>query len=284
MYINFLKNSDPAKDQTFQALGDKFWEHSVAFRLPDDTTTISHRDISPYGSATSDLVDQTAILARDELPGIVREKLPGIVRSEWQRPGRNDAVASMWAENMERLLQLVDHLQVIAHNAPSGSRSRLLTEVAALRAAHKREQERFSAFLQLTQEYADRYLRDIADEVQSQRSLLDMLEARLSMAKQLRTEAVELQKAFDDGSFKGFQKVKRAAGAVPLPDDTELFETVDSLLREIRACYRELDKFWIQEVGRVTKALKNCKVDKEDADRWEELQWQLKRSVARNDE
>jgi hypothetical protein len=66
----------------------------------------------------------------------------------------------------------------------------------------------------------------------------------------------------------------------PLPEDTTLFREVDVIVNEIRRCYVELDKFWVDEVQRVTKALRNRHLDTEDIDRWRNFQESLEHTIA----
>jgi hypothetical protein len=66
----------------------------------------------------------------------------------------------------------------------------------------------------------------------------------------------------------------------PLSQDTELFKEADLILKEIRRCYIEMDKFWVDEVHRVTKALKHRRVDPEDIDRWRHFRESLKQTIA----
>ncbi|KAI0062419.1 hypothetical protein BV25DRAFT_1915964 [Artomyces pyxidatus] len=179
---------------------------------------------------------------------------------------------SSWLANMSRLCDLVEQIQELANSAPPGTRRAILDKVAVLRAAYKKQQERCIDFLQLTQDYADRYLKDIAGEIQSQGAMLRVLEQRLKAAKGLRTDVVDLQRAFKIGTFKGLKSVRKSVRGMSLPDDVKLFTELDTILRAIQACYKDLDKFWIGEVRRVAKALKSCRMEKDDVDRWEEFQ------------
>ncbi|KAI0049157.1 hypothetical protein FA95DRAFT_951366 [Auriscalpium vulgare] len=118
---------------------------------------------------------------------------------------------SAWVENMRRLSGMIDAFQDISLAAPVNQQPGLTQKVAEMRADLRMQRERHDAFLQLTREYADRYLEDIKDEVHSQRALLDMLEHRLDAAKQLRTDVVEMQRSFAKGAREGFQEVKACA-------------------------------------------------------------------------
>ncbi len=83
----------------------------------------------------------------------------------------------------------------------------------ALRATLKKQKEHYDEFLRLSEKYANKYLRDIATEIQRQGSLLENLEERLEAAKKLHGEAVNLQMFYESGTvtaMKGF----RALGKV----------------------------------------------------------------------
>ncbi|KAI0057572.1 hypothetical protein BV25DRAFT_1920044 [Artomyces pyxidatus] len=138
---------------------------------------------------------------------------------------------------MARLSAPVDEFHALARAAPVEHRKPILARVAELRAAYKKQQERCIAFRQLTQEYADRYLADISDG-------------------DLRAEVVSLKSVFEKGTCAGLKSVRKAVMAVSLPDDVKLFRDLDATLKTIQTCYKDLDKFWIGEVRRVTKALK----------------------------
>jgi hypothetical protein len=75
-----------------------------------------------------------------------------------------------------------------------------LRQVAALRLTFKKQQERCAELLQLSEDYANKYLLDISAEIQQQSSFLDKLEARLEAAKKLRGEAVDLQMLYESGT------------------------------------------------------------------------------------
>lgn len=115
---------------------------------------------------------------------------------------------------MNALSTLINRLSDLATTAPQEHRPQLNRQVAALRAGFKKQQERCIAFLQLTNEYADRFLTDISDEIQQQSSFLDALEKRLDMAKTLRQEAIQMRKSYEDGTLDCIKKVRRT-GAYP---------------------------------------------------------------------
>ena len=55
---------------------------------------------------------------------------------------------------------------------------------------------------------------------------------------------------------------------------------MDIVLDEIWRCYIDMDKFWVDEVQRVTKAFKVRRVDPEDIDRWRNFQESLEYTIA----
>ena len=51
------------------------------------------------------------------------------------------------------------------------------------------------------------------------------------------------------------------------------------MLAEIRRCYMEMDKFWTQEISREIEALKMCRVDPTDLERWKNFHTSLKHAI-----
>ena len=115
-------------------------------------------------------------------------------------PDKLHLTLSCWIKNMNKLSGLVDRLHELASSAPAEYRSRLLRQAAELRATSKKQKEHFTEFLQLSEEYANRYLLDISDEIKQQSSFLEKLEGRLEAAKKLRGEAIDLQKLYESGT------------------------------------------------------------------------------------
>ena len=76
-------------------------------------------------------------------------------------PDKLHPTLSCWIKNMNKLSSLIDRLQELASSAPEEQRSQLLRQVVALRATSKKQKEHFTEFLQLSEEYANRYLLDI---------------------------------------------------------------------------------------------------------------------------
>ena len=107
---------------------------------------------------------------------------------------------SSWLKNMDTLSHLIDHLQELASATPLDLRHQLYEQVASLRMAFRRQQQRYFEFLQLTEEYADRYLLDISTEIEQQGSFLRKLEKRLELAKTLYYQADDLRKSYESGT------------------------------------------------------------------------------------
>jgi DNA repair exonuclease SbcCD ATPase subunit len=112
---------------------------------------------------------------------------------------------------MNKLSSLIDRLQELASSAPAEQRAPLLRQVVALRSTSKKQHEHFMEFLQLSEEYANKYLLDISAEIQQQSSFLDKLERRLEAAKKLRGEAVDLQMFYQSGTVAIMENL-RATG------------------------------------------------------------------------
>ena len=115
-------------------------------------------------------------------------------------PDKLNPSLSCWIKNMNKLSSLIDRLHELASAAPAEHRSQLLRQVVALRAMFKRQQGRFIEFLQLSEEFADKYLLDISVEVQQQNNVLNNLEERLEAAKKLHKEAIDLQVFYESGT------------------------------------------------------------------------------------
>jgi len=129
-------------------------------------------------------------------------------------PDKLHPTLSSWIKNMKKLSSLIDPLQELASSAPETHRSQLSRQVVTLRETFKRQQERCVEFLQLSEEYATRYLLDISGEIQQQSAFLEMLEKRLDMAKMLRGEAVALRKSHESGTVAAFKDVRETGKAV----------------------------------------------------------------------
>ena len=122
---------------------------------------------------------------------------------------------SCWIKNMNKLSSLIDRLHKLASAAPAEHRSQLLRQVVALRAMFKRQQERFIDFLQLSEEFADKYLLDISADIQQQSTVLNNMEERLEAAKKLHEEATELQTFYESGTVDTMKDLRASGKAVP---------------------------------------------------------------------
>ena len=125
-----------------------------------------------------------------------------------------DPTLSSWLKNMNKLSSLIDRLEELASSAPEEHRSQISRTVATLRTTFKKQQERCIEFLQLSEEYADKYLLDFSAEIRQQSSFLDMLEKRLDMAKTLRQQAVDLRRSYESGTVATMKDL-RATGKIP---------------------------------------------------------------------
>ena len=85
-----------------------------------------------------------------------------------------------------------------------------------MRAMFKMQQERCIEFLQLNEDYANKYLRDIDTDIRQQRTFLDNLEERLEAAKKLHEDAVDLQKLYESGTVASMNDLRTTGKAVPL--------------------------------------------------------------------
>jgi hypothetical protein len=117
---------------------------------------------------------------------------------------------------MNKLDGLINRLQELASSAPPDHRPQLLNKVAALRTRFKRQQERLIEFLQLSEEYANKYLLDISAKIQQQSTILDNLEARLEAANKLQGDAVNLQMFYESGTVSIMKDLRATGKAVPL--------------------------------------------------------------------
>jgi len=66
----------------------------------------------------------------------------------------------------------------------------------------------------------------------------------------------------------------------PLLQDIDLFREMDNVLNDIRRCYIEMSKFWVDEVQHVTKALMNRRVDSGDMYWWKNFRESLEDVIA----
>ncbi|KAI0268943.1 hypothetical protein BGY98DRAFT_324283 [Russula aff. rugulosa BPL654] len=186
---------------------------------------------------------------------------------------------SSWLKNMDKISHLIDRLQELASATPLDLRRQLYRQVASLRTAFKRQQQRYFEFLRLTEEYANRYLLDISTEIELQSSFLDKLEKRLDMAKTLYYQAVDLRKSYESGTMNIMKSVRETSLKQLLPAESDLFREVDFVLGEISRCYKELDKFWKEEICSADTAFRTRRVDPGDVERWRNFKASLEQTV-----
>ena len=129
-------------------------------------------------------------------------------------PDKLHPTLSSWLKNISRLDSLINRLQELASSAPD-HRSQLFNKVAALRAMFKKQQERCIEFLQLSEDYANKYLLDIDAEIRQQSTLLANLEERLEAAKKLHGDAVDLQMFYESGTVASMNNLRATGKAVP---------------------------------------------------------------------
>ena len=79
----------------------------------------------------------------------------------------------------------------------------------------KKQQERCIKFLQLSEDYANKYLLDIDAEIRQQSSLLDNLEERLEASKKLHGDAVDLQMFYESGTVASMNDLRATGKEVP---------------------------------------------------------------------
>ena len=128
---------------------------------------------------------------------------------------------------MNKLDSLINHLKELASSTPAAHRYQLLNKVAALRVTFTGQQEHFREFLQLSEEYANRYLLDISAEILRQSSFLEKLEKRLEAAKKLQGEAADLQKWYESGTVAIMKDLRTTSKAVPSRLRRQNIETFD---------------------------------------------------------
>ena len=212
-------------------------------------------------------------------------------------PDKLHPTLSCWLKNMSKLSSLIDRLQELTSSAPPEHRAQLSNQVETLRATFKKQQERCIGFLQLSEEYASKYLNHISSEIQQQSSFLEMLEKRLDMAKMLHRQAVDLRRSYESGTVANIKDVRATGKATschlqgkmlkcwflalsqPLPVDFDLFSEMDLVLTEIRRCFIELNRFWTKEICSAVKALEMRRVDPKDIERWRSFHASLKQTI-----
>ena len=184
-----------------------------------DSTPLQDRELSPlryevrlrnYRTALSGVVGLPH--SHDQEPIVLPYWLPFSPPASAQ--DEMHPTLSRWLQNMKKLSSLIDRLEELASSVPENKRYQLSRKVATLRATFKKQQERCIDFLQLSEEYADKYLLNISAEIRQQSSFLDMLEKRLDMAKTLRQQAVDLRRSYESGTVATMKDV-RTTGKTP---------------------------------------------------------------------
>ena len=130
-------------------------------------------------------------------------------------PDKLHPTLASWLKNINKLDSLINRLQELASSAPTDHRSQLFNKVAALRATFKKQQERCIEFLQLSEDYANKYLLDIDTEIRQQSTFLDNLEERLEAAEKLHGDAVDLQRFYESGTVASMNNLRATGKAVP---------------------------------------------------------------------
>ena len=123
---------------------------------------------------------------------------------------------SSWLKNIYKLEGLTNRLQDLASSAPANHRPQLFKKVTALRATLEQQQDRCAKILQLSENYADKYLLGIDAEIQQQSTLIGNLEERLEASKKLHGDAVDLQMYFESETVASMKDLRAPTGkAVP---------------------------------------------------------------------
>ena len=152
---------------------------------------------------------------------------------------------SSWPKNINKLDDLINRLRDLASFTPAERRSQLLHKVAALRATFRRQQGHFIEFLQLSEEYANKYLLDISAEIRHQRTVLDNLEERLKAAKNLHEEAAVLQMLYESRTVATMKNLRVTGEAFPSCLQRYKTETPGSHICKINSSiYDHVLKIW----------------------------------------
>ena len=133
----------------------------------------------------------------------------------FMKPHKLHPTLSSWRKNINKLDSLINRLEKLASSAHTDHRSQLLNKVASLRETFKEQQARYNNFLQLSEEYANKYLLDIDAEIRQQSTLLENLEERLEAAKKLHGDAVDLQMLYESGTVASMNDLRATGKTVP---------------------------------------------------------------------
>ncbi|KAI0040988.1 hypothetical protein FA95DRAFT_787189 [Auriscalpium vulgare] len=175
-------------------------------------------------------------------------------------PPRLGKTLSAWIENMNRVEELG---RGVAH--------RYYEESIFAREYWQRKQ--YNEFLKMTQDYAERYLEDVAEEIFWERTQIDDFEKRLREAEAIHKKVVELRNLFEKQTGKAFKDVNAASSAL---DQDDLLKEGKKRLEDIRQGFVDLERFWSDEISRVQTAIRKKRhLDREDARRWERFRVDL---------
>ena len=195
-YLTHNLLSDEQSNHTAVSTSTSTQEHSPASPPAPPDIPLSHiREFS--------IDDQHNINATSMPSSSTEEHVPTSQFSPLSIPTPPDKLhrtLSSWIKNMNRLFSLIDRLQELASSAPPEHQSQLSNQVVALCATSQKQKQHFMEFLQLSEEYANKYLLDISAEIQQQSSFLDKLKERIEAAEKLRGDAIDLQKFYESGT------------------------------------------------------------------------------------
>lgn len=172
----------------------------------------TYKDLSPANSLSSPSTVKVAMLSMTLQ--ISPEQAPGSLPT-LKPPDKLQQTLSSLIQNSNKLFGLIDRLQELASSALEQHKSQLITQVLALRSMSEKKQGHFMRLLQLSEEFANKYLLDISAGIQQRSVLLDRLEKRLEDAEKLRGEAVDLQMLHESGIIATIQDI-RGTGKQPL--------------------------------------------------------------------
>ncbi|KAI0261150.1 hypothetical protein BC834DRAFT_491052 [Gloeopeniophorella convolvens] len=198
--------------------------------------------------------------------------------SKWKV--RNVKKLDSWLRNMTRLSGVIGLLEKLASSAPPDRQPGINRQVNVLWSSLKKQQERYIEFLQLSRDYANKFLLDMSSTIIGQEEFLDTLEKRLDMAKELHTQAVVLQDSYRSEIAGPVEDILKTVLSEPLPPDTGIVNEVDSVLTEIRRCHIAMNNFWLDEAQRADKALKTGRLGDDDVARWKGFRVSFNQAIA----
>ena len=199
-----------AAELDYHKLGPSNDKHvSISSRLQPPQGTFNDPGISYVFS--HEVLDHVQLSTADQqsvnvLPPFIQD-VPTSVPTSLRlltSPDKLHLILSSCLENMNELSGPIDRLQELLFSSPENHRSQ---QVAMLRATFKKQQEHCIEILELSEEYATRYLFDISAEIQQQSMFLDMLGKRLDMAKTLRGYAIDLRRSHESATVNTMRDV-----------------------------------------------------------------------------